>query len=496
MTNKNKNLMERFDSMLNPVLVKDIRSWLRSKKFMAVFFLALGITQLVTFQYIIMATTATDTGRPLYTMLLSGLALILAGILPYLMQERFSEELSSRSIELSLITAITPGQLVRGKILSGLAASLLFFSAVAPSLTIAYMLGGIAPGLVLYSMALLLFFTVAAMVLSILLVSMVGKKKRTRILSMIFLPSGFGSMSLLIALLTSGNSRYLFRDNEFWLFNILAGLITVSLLFFFYFLATARLSFQADNRDTKPRLALSVTVFTVFFLFVATPFIISWLKSSGSFSNTVLPAICVSSVIFLFGIMFLLNTPARVSQRILSKWPRSIIWSTIYYPGPGRLYAFILFHILFFCIAACFAEIGNRNESFFFTISKPDTAIYESLLIASALFALLGGSILCHHLLNKKRAKKLPCGKTVVAIMFLWTLLGVFILSITNAQLLPESAAIINPVTALIFSFHSYNLFKGRFFLTMFALSLINIPVLYFMLKTIVKEIKRVKRVT
>ena len=124
-------LLAWVDQRLNAILVKDVRAWLRSKKFLIVFFIAMVLIQVITF--VMTAIPRPETGSILFLILTSGLSFFLVGILPFLMHDRFTDELSSGSTELALISRMTPGMLVRGKIMSGLAASLLFFAAAGPS---------------------------------------------------------------------------------------------------------------------------------------------------------------------------------------------------------------------------------------------------------------------------------------------------------------------------------------------------------------------------
>ncbi|MBW2260663.1 MAG: hypothetical protein JRG91_01720, partial [Deltaproteobacteria bacterium] len=168
-------LLEWVDQRLNAILVKDVRAWLRSKKFLIVFFIAMVLIQVITFVSTVIPRS--DSGSTLFMILTSGLAFFLVGVLPFLMHDRFTDELSSGSTELALISCMTPGMLVRGKIMSGLAASLLFFAAAGPSLTIAYMLGGVDLIMLFYTIGLLLFSSVISMVMAILMVSITGKRK-------------------------------------------------------------------------------------------------------------------------------------------------------------------------------------------------------------------------------------------------------------------------------------------------------------------------------
>ncbi len=236
--------LEWADQKLNAILVKDVRAWLRSKKFLIVFFVAMVLIQVITF--VMTVIPRVDSGSTLFAILTSGLAFFLVGVLPFLMHDRFTDELSSGSTELALISRMTPGMLVRGKIMSGLAASLLFFAAAGPSLTIAYMLGGVDLIMLFYTIGLLLFSSVISMIMAILIVSITGKR-RLKFLGLLPIAAGVAMVGVVVAMTEIVQKEDSLLDVEFWLLNIVfAGYIALFALFF-YTVAVSRL--LLDNFD-------------------------------------------------------------------------------------------------------------------------------------------------------------------------------------------------------------------------------------------------------
>ncbi|MCP4217339.1 MAG: hypothetical protein GY765_22030 [bacterium] len=484
--NRVETINNWFDTRLNPVLVKDIRSWLRSRKFMIIYFFALAVIQVFTFFYILASTYSRSQGATLFSILACGLAFILTGILPYLMQERLAEELASRSTELSLISRLTPGQLVRGKIMSGVTVSLLFFSAAAPSFTIAYMLGGIGLDVVVYVVILLLLFTVATMVPAILLPALVGRNKRIRILSILFLGTGITGTTVMGVVVEMGRRGRLF-DGEFLPVNIYIGTFILSMMVFFYSAAISKLSFDAANRDTKPRLALTAAVVLNFLLFSQQGAYLSYSMGTG----TLLRALAVSLYMFLFGVMFLLDTPDTLSMRLKTSW-KGGKWRHLFYPGRGRLFTYILVHMFaFLCIALA---MGDREMSVFWG-GKSKGPTLEALVMICTGFAFVGGGLLIHHLLGK-RFKALKGKKILFAIMLIWMMWGVIFSASAGSGVLPDLFHLACPITALFYVMDRSSLFADRATIVLIGMLVVLVPVLYFMLKYALLDIKEGKRLS
>lgn len=471
------------DAKLNPIFIKDIRSWLRSKKFMVIFTLTLIVVQLFTIVFTLRATPGSMEGRSLFITMMIGLTFIQTGILPFLMHDRFANELTRFSMELVLVSALTPAQLVRGKMMSGLAASLLFFSAASPGLMIAYLLGGISPVLFIYCASVLLLLSVGVMIMAILFASLLGKKKKSWVLSVVFMLTGFLSTLLILAVIGADTYGNIFDDLAFWPLNIILGGLFVLLLIFYYVTATNRLSFAADNRDTRPRLALSLMTIGAFFVAVLSPLIIMIFSTiSSSFDNYIPIGVLFGMVLLVSGSLFVLDTPGKISPRVINQWPRHMIFSTLYYPGIGRLYAFIMAHVLFFFLISFVSPLG-RSTSMFFTGSE--MSIISSLIPVITGFSLLGGSILVYHLLSRRRFKSLPRTRTVVIVMTSWIFLGILVAFLIDAEIFPGFVHLFFPINALFYVYDSVDFVYERFYSLIAVQSFIIFPVLYLFFKYI-----------
>lgn len=475
------------DNHINPILVKDVRATLRSKRFMIVFFTALGLVLFITSLYTLQAFPGSLMGIKLFEILMLGMTFTLTGVLPYLVQDRFAEELSSRSMELVLISNITPKQLVRGKILGGICASLLFYSIAGPSFMIAYMLGGIPLDLIIYCTAMLLFLSSAIMALAVLLASMTGKKKKSWALSVIFIGCGYVTTSFMGMILTSfiyGN--WFSRDN--WTFSFVLGGLVTMLLVFFYITATSRLSFEADNRDTRPRAALCILAFGSFLVAVAIPFIEVLISPASGIRNFIPLGTFTGMVFFVFGAMFLLNTPENLSIRVKNDWPRGRVRSTLFYPGTGRLYAFFVFHLCFFTGVSLLATVGKTGNVF---IHGRDTAVVAALTPVICGFALLFGGLMAHRILCRRKLKRLPRARVVVLVVIAWIVLGIMVAVLVDGDVFPGIIHVFFPMNALFYILDSSRDAIERFATMITLMSPLFVTALYVMAKDIVAAFKQ-----
>ncbi|MBN1257158.1 MAG: hypothetical protein JXA52_05580, partial [Planctomycetes bacterium] len=448
-----RNYIDWLDARLNPVFVKDIRCWLRSKRFLIIFFLGMSASLAVTLTTIIIAGTSKSViGGEMYAILIGFLGFLLGGVVPYLIQDKFATELTNGSTELAMISRLTVGKLVRGKMLSGAAAALLFFAAIGPSLMIAYMLGGVDILAVVYTVAALLFLSSVITLIAILLVSL-GSKKRLKLLNIIFcLACGGFLSSFLPAIVELSRSQSIFTDKEFWFGNAYVLVHLIPCVLFFYFVAVSRLSFQAENRDTRPRVMLTIFMLITFLSFISMPMVGSLVGFSIGLSKNeaLLVAVHFALIIFGAGSLFLMNTPATPSPRTISAWPRWRLYSLVYYPGTGRLYAYLLAHFLFLLTAAACCAFWSAK--YFYAATGTVICVFATLGAVTFIY-----NSLMHYLEDKKLA--LPRGLTIICILAIWNIMvvAIYIISISIYHIRSSDWALLCcPLTAIGYLHKSY----------------------------------------
>ncbi|MHC4885957.1 MAG: hypothetical protein ACYTGH_12820, partial [Planctomycetota bacterium] len=243
-----ERIAEWVDHRANPMLVKDVRGLLRNRGFLFIFFLGMVLAQLITFIFTIIAGDNSSAGSNLFEGIMMGLSVLAGVIVPYMVHTKFHGELKSKATELALISRLTPAVLIRGKIQSSMAASLVLFAAAAPSLAIGYMLGGIDIFTATLAIILLLLLSFSAAVLMTFLVTL-GQGIIVRGLALIGTLNGLWSFPVMTyAFIYESRRGNFLQDDDFWVPLLLflpGGLMTS---YFFYTVAVAKISSINTNR--------------------------------------------------------------------------------------------------------------------------------------------------------------------------------------------------------------------------------------------------------
>jgi hypothetical protein len=149
--NQPRSLLRRLGEWLadwpNPIVVKELRQAVRGWTALVMFLLYL-VVQLVVVGIILMSVaeqiwTESPVGAQVFLAVQIQLAITIVGLLPLYAGTRLFLERSDVNLDLMFITPLRPVWLVLGKLLAALVLGLLFFSASAPVMTMAYFLRGL-----------------------------------------------------------------------------------------------------------------------------------------------------------------------------------------------------------------------------------------------------------------------------------------------------------------------------------------------------------------
>lgn len=151
----------------NPIVVKELRQAVRGWTALALFLLYL-VVQLIVIGVMLMIVadrlwSEEPLGVPVFLAVQVQLVIVTVGLLPLYAGTRLFLERSDVQLDLMFITPLRPVWLVLGKLLATLVLGLLFFSASAPVMTMAYFLRGLD----LVRAALLLGLDVVAMLAAV-----------------------------------------------------------------------------------------------------------------------------------------------------------------------------------------------------------------------------------------------------------------------------------------------------------------------------------------
>ena len=136
-------LSERLSDRLNPILVREVQQALNGRAFLILIWIALlGIV-------IVAITHAGDgeggrfTGRNAFTMALMILVPLIGLIVPFIAFLSMRQEVSSGTVEHLMLSRLTPGSVVRGKLAAAVVQIVLVISLFAPLIALTWLLRGV-----------------------------------------------------------------------------------------------------------------------------------------------------------------------------------------------------------------------------------------------------------------------------------------------------------------------------------------------------------------
>jgi len=140
-----KQLIERFDNAINPIVVKELRQAVNGRFVSALLMLFLLVS--VIFLIAAVADMNTDlssvAGRDVMLMLNGVLLFTCMVVLPIFTAVRMANERADTQVDLMYITTLPARAIVWGKLTAAMIVALLVFSACMPFMTLSYLLRGI-----------------------------------------------------------------------------------------------------------------------------------------------------------------------------------------------------------------------------------------------------------------------------------------------------------------------------------------------------------------
>lgn len=388
---------EDFSDWVNPILVKETRQSLKSWTFLMTFSLLILASWLISVFGVTLAGPSVYYGRT-GAALFFGFFWVLGAaaflIIPFSAYRSLLTERDQATFEVLSITTLRPGQVVWGKLMSSCAQLFVFLSALTPFIAFTWLLRGID---VLSIMMTLIFATLAGIGLSMICLTLSalfhgrgwGPIQTLFIFGQLFgtfisLTAGLGTMGI------AGTSVY--REWAFWL---AVGMSLTYYAGYFYLLHTisvAQLTFDADNRSTPMRLALSgLAMLSIgwgaVFLFAG---LFPWTGmtlSPGAFQELGLVGGSFALAHWaLFGIFFV-TEPDRLTERTRRGIPR--LWfvrlfASMYFPGGGRGLVYIFAHLALTLAAVLLLGSFDTSPDFTEWLTFVVAALYVAIYLMVA----------------------------------------------------------------------------------------------------------------
>lgn len=424
-----RRLVEYLDWRINPVLLRDLRLYMRGRFMLAAYFLTLAALVMLAMLYAVIARFDGTDGTGLLQVLTALLAIICGAMIPNLVFERFRAELSNRATELALTSPLTPARLVWGKLLGAWCMTFMVVSAAAPMLATAYLLGGVN---LLSVFGIVGCVTLAGLTLPILQMYMAadhkGGKGAARSIAALLFVAELVMMSAYSSLLirTFVGSR---SDPEFYYaLTICLAIAAVLIGQFLYFTTVGILRGEAENRDVAPRLSLVFAAYAGGILAYLVYWILrDYFHAFGSRTDdwTAFMIIgCVVSYAFSVGFTGICASSPTMPRNLQDHWLDKPLRARFLLPGTGALTAFFLLNLTVILGAVL---LGGAFSSY---IDLEDWWTYLCMSIVPFM-AIAYGIVIYHYLIlplvRDKRNPKLLSHTITIANVVL-ALLSIFVM--------------------------------------------------------------------
>jgi len=343
-------LAERVSDRLNPILVREIQQSLRGRAFITILTLALCCI-VVTAMMVASQGSDRASGMQTFSIALLLLAPILMFLVPFQAFLSTRREVSGGTAEHLLLTRLTPGAIVRGKLYAALVQFVLYLAVFAPLMALSYLLRGVDIPTIATFLGMALFTCVGATSFAVALGAGSGTPQ-LRSLPYVLAGGVLGGITVLTMSAATGlflGVQSLVRDSEFWLVIGSIAMPYVLLVVLFGMGASSFLAHPYENRSTRFRLFA--------FLGLGATFVWMGFLDPAGHADDLGPGIAITAAAVLaFFWLFAVTEEEALSPRVWTLVPRRrllAILSIPFLPGGGRGFLFTL-------ILAGLAILGAR----------------------------------------------------------------------------------------------------------------------------------------
>ncbi len=403
---------ERVSGWLNPILIKEARQSLKSRQFIATFFLLLVASCVWTILGIVL--NAPDVYYvPSGDSLLAGyyfvLAIPLIGIVPLSAHRSLAAEIDDNTFEMLVITRLSAMRIVMGKLNSAMLQMMVYFAAIVPCLAFSYLLRGVD----LPTIALLIgivFFTALLLTTFGLMFATLAFNRASQTLALLAVLSALvfaeflcGAFCMEVVL-----GRGLGSQADMIIFMGVFVSVGASCMVIFVRAAAARIAPVTENRST----GLRRSMYAQQLIWVAViAFMVLWYEDHDILNFGIM---VIGGYWLLMGTL-MLSESSQLSPRVQRQLPSTYagrLMLTWFNPGPGTGFVFAISSgAVGAVVMGVFGQLvggrAARTDSFTF-----------ALIIAGYLMAYLGVTRLIVMPLGRRLGQSLvlPLG-TMAAVM-------------------------------------------------------------------------------
>lgn len=380
----------------NPILVKETRQSLKSRQFVVTFMLMLAISWFLFVMGVFGGGSALEygaVGSTFFEWFYWILSIAVMIVVPYGAQRSLLAERDQATYDLLSITALTPKQIVWGKLLSALVQVLIFYSAIAPFIAFTSLLQGfdfvfVASKLIL-TLLLSLFMTMLAIASSTAV-----KHRQVQAFATI------GGLIAIVWISTSmlGGLDVVLRNfdptnSEAWAGLIFAIVIGASYFVLFQKIATAQLTFESDDRSSGIRIVCSAQFFLLWIGLLTFGW---WVGGSSLDEDYVIMAVIFSAIHLAVVGLFVSTEESFLSRRVRRELPTGRFRRLLHVPflqGGARGYLYTLLHV------GLFALFGFWTTAMY--VTTRDFSVGVPLAISAYLVIYIGLACALGRALNR-----------------------------------------------------------------------------------------------
>ncbi len=346
--------LERVVDRINPILVKECRQALKSRQFTITFSLVLGCCWLWSI-YGVMAIGPEvhlgAAGMRMYFGYFGIMAFPLLVVVPYGAFRSLADERDDRTFDLLSITALSPRQIVAGKLGSAVMQMLVYLSAITPCLGFTYLLRGIEAPTILITVVYMFFGSLGLSMVGLLAATIARERHWQTLWAAAVVLGLAGLFFLVVGLVTEtlSRDRIAYESSTFWIANVYLALAYASYFALCYLAAGAQLTFPSENRSTALRIVMLVQqlllTFGIVWAIARRSSETGGLYIDGT-NGGLIEAYLVILSLHWYAMGVLLNGEMpRLSNRAKRRLPQSFlgrVFFTWFNPGPASGYLFAL----------------------------------------------------------------------------------------------------------------------------------------------------------
>lgn len=335
--------LEAVGERFNPILVKETRQALKSQQFVLWFLLLLAACWIITIggvAWLGPGVHYSASGGVMFLAYFLVLSLAVIVVVPFAAYRSLAAEQEDNTRDVLMVSALTPRQLIDGKMGSAALQVAVYLSALAPCLAFTYLLRGIDLLTVVLLPTAVVLLSLGLSMLGLLLASSTRQRYAQVLTSVSFvallLLMYYLSLALAYEAVQQGSQVY--REAEFWVgFSLVATFSTCAVLLA-YFSAAALNTFTSANRSTAIRRVLLLTQ-ACYVAWVAA----FWRLEDFDF-RAILYTAAFGWVFWALAGALLTSEQPILSERVRRDLPSSTlgrVLTTWFNPGPGSGYLFV-----------------------------------------------------------------------------------------------------------------------------------------------------------